>query len=394
MFKDDFKKANDSIHADEKLVERILSQKPSKNRPEIYWKKYAPVAAAAVVVLSTSIAILPKMLDNSTDGIIYSTVSTSAPSEDFARSGIMPYSEPEPVQTEIPRAADERENSDDKTDNKAETHQSDPIVSPNAERQSSRSIAKVQSTYAPASVIQESGTYEEKSISEESSASEENSADSYEKRSEDDLNADTESYEFFANNAQESEYSFSASERQSEPMSEKPKRDEVVLHINSGTTISPMAAAERYLGGELYYGDLKYEDWTYSDYFSYIGTDFNWDIPDDLSLMGHGDDIYSEVISMAVDEYDVPAFDSMVFAYEGSGGRYLSIQTTRNANTAMNYLTDTNLVLSKVNDNDAVIIGNEQSWRCYMLFNGAAYTITGDNITTEELGQLLCSIIK
>lgn len=394
MFKDDFKKANDSIHADEKLVERILSQKPSKNRPEIYWKKYAPVAAAAVVVLSTSIAILPKMLDNSTDGIIYSTVSTSAPSEDFARSGIMPYSEPEPVQTEIPRAADERENSDDKTDNKAETHQSDPIVSPNAERQSSRSIAKVQSTYAPASVIQESGTYEEKSISEESSASEENSADSYEKRSEDDLNADTESYEFFANNAQESEYSFSASERQSEPMSEKPKRDEVVLHINSGTTISPMAAAERYLGGELYYGDLKYEDWTYSDYFSYIGTDFNWDIPDDLSLMGHGDDIYSEIISMAVDEYDVPAFDSMVFAYEGSGGRYLSIQTTRNANTAMNYLTDTNLVLSKVNDNDAVIIGNEQSWRCYMLFNGAAYTITGDNITTEELGQLLCSIIK
>lgn len=394
MFKDDFKKANDSIHADEKLVERILSQKPSKNRPEIYWKKYAPVAAAAVVVLSTSIAILPKMLDNSTDGIIYSTVSTSAPSEDFARSGIMPYSEPESVQTEIPRAADERENSDDKTDNKAETHQSDPIVSPNAERQSSRSIAKVQSTYAPASVIQESGTYEEKSISEESSASEENSADSYEKRSEDDLNADTESYEFFANNAQESEYSFSASERQSEPMSEKPKRDEVVLHINSGTTISPMAAAERYLGGELYYGDLKYEDWTYSDYFSYIGTDFNWDIPDDLSLMGHGDDIYSEIISMAVDEYDVPAFDSMVFAYEGSGGRYLSIQTTRNANTAMNYLTDTNLVLSKVNDNDAVIIGNEQSWRCYMLFNGAAYTITGDNITTEELGQLLCSIIK
>ena len=394
MFKDDFKKANDSIHADEKLVERILSQKPSKNRPEIYWKKYAPVAAAAVVVLSTSIAILPKMLDNSTDGIIYSTVSTSAPSEDFARSGIMPYSEPEPVQTEIPRAADERENSDDKTDNKAETHQSDPIVSPNAERQSSRSIAKVQSTYAPASVIQESGTYEEKSISEESSASEENSADYYEKRSEDDLNADTESYEFFANNAQESEYSFSASERQSEPMSEKPKRDEVVLHINSGTTISPMAAAERYLGGELYYGDLKYEDWTYSDYFSYIGTDFNWDIPDDLSLMGHGDDIYSEIISMAVDEYDVPAFDSMVFAYEGSGGRYLSIQTTRNANTAMNYLTDTNLVLSKVNDNDAVIIGNEQSWRCYMLFNGAAYTITGDNITTEELGQLLCSIIK
>lgn len=394
MFKDDFKKANDSIHADEKLVERILSQKPSKNRPEIYWKKYAPVAAAAVVVLSTSIAILPKMLDNSTDGIIYSTVSTSAPSEDFARSGIMPYSEPEPVQTEIPRAADERENSDDKTDNKAETHQSDPIVSPNAERQSSRSIAKVQSTYAPASVIQESGTYEEKSISEESSASEENSADYYEKRSEDDLNADTESYEFFANNAQESEYSFSASERQSEPMSEKPKRDEVVLHINSGTTISPMAAAERYLGGELYYGDLKYEDWTYSDYFSYIGTDFNWDIPDDLSLMGHGDDIYSEVISMAVDEYDVPAFDSMVFAYEGSGGRYLSIQTTRNANTAMNYLTDSNLVLSKVNDNDAVIIGNEQSWRCYMLFNGAAYTITGDNITTEELGQLLCSIIK
>ena len=177
-------------------------------------------------------------------------------------------------------------------------------------------------------------------------------------------------------------------------MSEKPKRDEVVLHINSGTSISPMAAAEKYLGGELYYGELKYEDWTYSDYFSYIGTDFNWDIPADLSLMGHGDDIYSEIISMAVDEYDVPAFDNMVFAYEGSGGRYLSIQTTRNANTAMNYLTDTNLVLSKVNDNDAVIIGNEQSWRCYMLFNGAAYTITGDNITTEELGQLLCSIIK
>ena len=127
MFKDDFKKANDSIHADEKLVERILSQKPSKNRPEIYWKKYAPVAAAAVVVLSTSIAILPKMLDDSTDGIIYSTVSTSAPSQGFARSGIVPHSDPEPVQTEIPRPADDT-NAEDKTDSKAETQQIVPIL--------------------------------------------------------------------------------------------------------------------------------------------------------------------------------------------------------------------------------------------------------------------------
>lgn len=59
MFKDDFKAANNSIHADEALVNKVLALKNPENkiipRNKKRFTPYIPAAAAAVIVLCLSL---------------------------------------------------------------------------------------------------------------------------------------------------------------------------------------------------------------------------------------------------------------------------------------------------------------------------------------------------
>ena len=87
MFKENFKAANDSIHADEKLIEQVLRQKSVKKRRNL--AKYYSVAAAAVVVVSVTAFTLPKMLDRDNSGVIeeHTVTQSTGDSGLFGRHG-------------------------------------------------------------------------------------------------------------------------------------------------------------------------------------------------------------------------------------------------------------------------------------------------------------------
>ena len=94
MFKENFKAANDSIHADEKLIEQVLQQKSVKKRRN--FAKYYSVAAAAVVVVSVTAFTLPKMLDRDDSGVIEEHTVTQSTSDSglFGRQGGIPSDKP------------------------------------------------------------------------------------------------------------------------------------------------------------------------------------------------------------------------------------------------------------------------------------------------------------
>ena len=64
MFEDEFKKANDSIHAGDELLEKVMRL---KNKKKITPYRYVSAAAAAAVVISASAYALPRLMNKNTE---------------------------------------------------------------------------------------------------------------------------------------------------------------------------------------------------------------------------------------------------------------------------------------------------------------------------------------
>lgn len=84
--------------------------------------------------------------------------------------------------------------------------------------------------------------------------------------------------------------------------------------------------------------------------------------------------------------------DSVIFPYEGDGGRYVTVMTSKQTLTAQTYLEDERYAKSDINGSDAVVIGGEESYKSYMMSGEVSYTVTSDGITEDELGETLVSI--
>ena len=90
MFKDSFKAANDNIHADEELVNKVLALKNPEKQIQLRRKKrfvsYIPAAAAAVIIVCGTAVSIPYLTKpHSDDGVIYTASSeTTSPNTDNA----------------------------------------------------------------------------------------------------------------------------------------------------------------------------------------------------------------------------------------------------------------------------------------------------------------------
>jgi hypothetical protein len=172
--------------------------------------------------------------------------------------------------------------------------------------------------------------------------------------------------------------------------------EKVVLSMNSGA-YEPNSYAGAY-DGYASLGELSDTQWTYRDYFDYLGKTPILLLPDDLRLIGHTSDSFgsneflSEEFTMLTDEYGVPAFDNRIFAFEGSGDRYITLQTSKDTSTAQIYLTDSNFTLSKVGGSYAVLIGSVEDCRGYIICNSVAYTLNAHGLNEAELKELLLSV--
>lgn len=357
MFKDDFKKANDSIHADSALLDRVLSLKPEKRR---FNPKYIPAAAAAVIVLSTTAVTLPKLINRDSSGIIYeSSVQHDEPDyENELSDDILKNSEEKSPSVSSAPISSSPASMPDTSANTAGVSPAKQTASP---KQTSAAVKPPAAAPEPpadntaAPVTNETVTYvPEQSILPEQPVT-----------------------------AGESESKEDISMEIKPPIETKKS---VVLSINYSDYEPEITDFEQITNDS---GDIikEYtaEEWDNGRYFEYLGFNLTelLKLPEDFCYVGN------ESITVMADKDGIPSFDNRIFPFEGENGRYITVITSKNTMTAQVYLSDEHYTLSSIYDIPAVIIGTEKGYRCYMICGGISYVITADGLNEKELENIL-----
>jgi hypothetical protein len=409
MFKDDFKKANDSIHADEELINKVLAlqdQGSYTRRKRV--TSYIPAAAAAAVILSVSAAALPFMLERHDDGVISSeTISgTAEPGISIASKGSA-----EEGSSAVPPERSSTENNND-TPQAESGSQARSMTEKNDNTAQSASSSASNSSQARSTIEKKDNTAQSasSSVSNGSQAAintpvpvptqpteySSQAARGSSPASDGDAYSVPRSYTLdTADNVGHSSQAAVTAVPDTAPVISS-SVETVVLSMNSGA-YEPNISESAY-DGYASLGELSDTQWTYRDYFDYLGKTPDLSLPEDMRLIGHAsdslssDEFLSEEFTMFTDEYGVPAFDNRIFAFEGSGDRYMSLQTTKDTSVAQIYLTDSNFTLSKIGRSYAVLIGSVEDCRGYMICNSVAYVINAHGLNETELKALLLSV--
>ncbi|MDO5398490.1 MAG: hypothetical protein Q4G33_11235, partial [bacterium] len=175
----------------------------------------------------------------------------------------------------------------------------------------------------------------------------------------------------------------------------KASEERVVLSMNTGAYAAAYSAAMP--ASVPFASEIGYAEWSYRDYFDYLGRMLSPALPSDFKLTEHDsvsitDEAFlSETFEMAVDEYGTPVFDNRIFVFDGSDGRYAGIQTSKDTSTAMTYLTDSNFTLSTIGSSYGVLIGTIEDCRAYMVCGNVSYVINAVGLNEDELKALLLS---
>lgn len=398
MFKDKFKEANDSIHADDELINKVLALKNPENRINVGKKRrkpivtYIPAAAAAVIVISATVVSIPFMTKTKDDsGVIFeSTVTESsdipAENNDFSSENKLPKAA-EPAESSSPEsstnaAIPESGSVVNRNAQNSTTSQKEASVNTNAKRESSDTENSGSSAHGDSAVHNENG-YNATAIVEEYDlpyAQKSRSID-------------------IPDNADSSGISKEADDKRKQATPTVDTSEErVVLSMNTGAYAQDFSAA-RTAAVPLAL-EVGYAEWRYRDYFDYLGRNLSPALPSDFRLTGHNadsvtdEDFLAEVFEMAVDEYGTPVFDNRIFVFDGSDGRYVGIQTSRDTSTAMTYLTDSSFTISKIGSSHGVLIGTIEDCRAYMICGGVSYVINASGLNEDELKALLLSVAE
>lgn len=368
IFKDDFKKANDSIHADDELLNKVLSLKPGNKRFNPY--KYIPAAAAAVFVLSTTAVILPKLMNHNDSGVIYeSSVQYETPESNYGNthSGV----------------ASENSKPEKSPSVSSAPEPTLPASTPAASPKPSGLPAKQTSApkQAPAAVKAPSATAEPVP---------ETAADNEQ------IPVTNEVVIHIPEESSLPEYSITADKSENdEDISRNIKllppetKKSVVLSINySGYEPEIAEFNSAAYDCEDIFNEYSAEDWDNNRYFEYLGFDLyeHLNLPEDFSC------IADEKITVMADKDGIPSFDNRIFPFDGNEGRYVTVMTSKNTMTARVYLSDEHYTLSSIYDIPAVIIGTEKGYRCYMICGSVSYVITADGLDEKELENMLVSL--
>lgn len=422
MFKDDFKKANDSIHADDELLQKVLSLKPVQKRFNPY--KYIPIAAAAVIVLSVTAAVFPTFINRGGDGVIeqYSVTSressndaSATPDNMFGKNGGLTESSPSKNESPSPSST-----TDTKSSQKPKSGSASAVPKESASpkksdvpkttaRPENRTVPKA--TAAPKASVQTPYPHESinaafaqdnKNVSDSATPSpqtgdifisvhqDSSPAEYYMEAEKSDNGSGTYSQSgFYESSGENNGKDTSAAAAMAAQNGLLQSKKSVVLSVNY-TEYEPADTASQKIYDDDIYKQYSTEEWDNDRYFEYL--DFNvinaLALPEDFKYIG------SEMFTVNTDENGIPSFDNRIFPFEGENGRYVSVITSKNTLTADVYLNDKNYTLSSVYDIPAVVIGTEKGYRCYMVYKGISFVITAENINEEELTNILASIAE
>lgn len=368
MFKDVYKAANDSINADNELLERVLSQKRRRVTP-VY--KYSSIAAACAAV-AVSIAVAPMMINGNVSHDTGDSFGSLMPSPAIEERNF------EYEETEQKKAEDNAVISGEKENSKAEKS--------DAKKETEERVSKSEAKNEIKSAAKSEAKNKVTGVTSEKTDAQQSGAAMYsEEKAEPKAESQTDTVESAAEAADDTAADTEDSSRARKIVNTYTKS--IVLCVNSAD-----------YGGE-YYAQDSYEDldetgeytfaeWSLEDYSMYLGADVvsMLELPSDFSYIG------SDEIPVSVDENGKPMQDNRIFPYEGSGGRYITVITSKNTLAVQSQLSDGRYEKSDINGVNAVVTGGEGNYKCYMINGGISYVVTARGIDEEELADLLISI--
>lgn len=404
MFKENFKAANDSIHADEKLIEQVLQQKSVKKRRN--FAKYYSVAAAAVVVVSVTAFTLPEMLDRDDSGVIEEHTVTQSTSDSglFGRQGGIPSDKPHTPEaaTPVPKTSAVPKTSSPQTPkpSTAPKAKSTPKAStvPKAKSTPKTSTAP-KTTAAPAAKV----TPAPQAVTSTPKPAENNAVSGLPSYS-------------FENDSVSEPIIFESEPVQTQENAAEQKQENkktASLKINSlkalkaapvmsgrtdDTEYSASSSAVGASGGgggasaSKYAADIAEEyhsvEWDNAQYAEYLGYDLMKKIvlPEDFAYSGDEKNVFTANKDGSL------LYDGKIYAYTGNDLRSVTAVTTKDTANVRGYIDDTEYETSDICGVKTVIIQEEKGYECYMINNGISISVFTYGISEDELKEILVSL--
>ena len=405
MFKENFKAANDSIHADEKLIEQVLRQKSVKKRRNL--AKYYSVAAAAVVVVSVTAFTLPKMLDRDNSGVIeeHTVTQSTGDSGLFGRHGGTESGKPHTPEasTPVPKTSAVPKTSSPQTPKASTAPKAKPTpkasTAPKAKSTPKTSTAPkttaapaAKATTAPQAVTSTPKPAENNAVSGLPSYSFENDSVSEPIIFESDS---AQAQETVAKQKQENTKTASLKINVPKAVKAAPvmsgRTDDTEYSVSSsaaggGGAASGGASASKYAA------DIAEEyhsiEWDNKQYAEYLGYDLMKKIvlPEDFTYSGDEKNVFT------ANEDGSLSYDGKIYAYTGNDLRSVTAVTTKDTANVSGYIDGTEYETSDICGVKTVIIQEEKGYECYMINNGISISVFTYGISEDELREILVSL--
>ncbi len=405
MFKENFKAANDSIHADEKLIEQVLRQKSVKKRRNL--AKYYSVAAAAVVVVSVTAFTLPKMLDRDNSGVIeeYTVTQSTGDSGLFGRHGGTESGKPHTPEasTPVPKTSAVPKTSSPQTPKAKPTPKAKltpkASTAPKAKSTPKTSTAPkttaapaAKATTAPQAVTSTPKPAENNAVSGLPSYSFENDSVSEPIIFESDS---AQAQETVAKQKQENTKTAALKINVLKAVKAAPvmsERTDDTEYSVSSSAAGGGGAASGGASASKYAADIAEEyhsiEWDNKQYAEYLGYDLMKKIvlPEDFTYSGDEKNVFT------ANEDGSLSYDGKIYAYTGNDLRSVTAVTTKDTANVSGYIDGTEYETSDICGVKTVIIQEEKGYECYMINNGISISVFTYGISEDELREILVSL--
>lgn len=405
MFKENFKAANDSIHADEKLIEQVLRQKSVKKRRNL--AKYYSVAAAAVVVVSVTAFTLPKMLDRDNSGVIeeHTVTQSTGDSGLFGRHGGTESGKPHTPEasTPVPKTSAVPKTSSPQTPKAKPTPKAKltpkASTAPKAKSTPKTSTAPkttaapaAKATTAPQAVTSTPKPAENNAVSGLPSYSFENDSVSEPIIFESDS---AQAQETVAKQKQENTKTAALKINVPKAVKAAPvmsERTDDTEYSVSSSAAGGGGAASGGASASKYAADIAEEyhsiEWDNKQYAEYLGYDLMKKIvlPEDFTYSGDEKNVFT------ANEDGSLSYDGKIYAYTGNDLRSVTAVTTKDTANVSGYIDGTEYETSDICGVKTVIIQEEKGYECYMINNGISISVFTYGISEDELREILVSL--
>lgn len=411
-FKNEYKRVFDDIHASGELLEKIKTQK----QPKRNLKPYIAAAASAAAAFMIFAAVHDYDFNSNDDGVINETriAETEKPTatekakpqteqaksvmEDDAKSGTV--SENNVSATNKPEQKTTQDYMKEALEKSGATKQSEykaPVITSKPDNSNSADSTKSGSSYSAGSIPEKTPAAEVESnaVSEQSNSYYETSAPEYKASAELKINKASETSERttkFFNNPEETAVAEAAPDAAYSAASGGSVSGGAVSNGSAGGSSSAMMPGAGGGGAALAVPssvDTSVE-WDNDRYFEYIGVNLKEKIELCADVEYMGDDTAYFMVDRNGDLLN----DLRIFTFRGENGICINIETTRSVDYVQSRIDDETFEKSDIAGTSAVVIDMDGTYRCYMIFNGTAYTIDVSGFTEDGLCDILLSIVS